>query len=390
MKPVRVALIGAGFVADAHIKGYWGHKDAQVVAVCDTRAEFAKARAREFGAQRAYARLDDVLADEEINAVDIMTPSDLHAPMAVQAANAGRHVLCEKPCCVSLSEGKAMAEAARRNRVAMAIGESYVFTTPHRKARELIADGAIGAPMLIRQRFGDWAPRRRPSRPQAPEPEPKERWRDDPRRSGGGKFPWLFDHAVHFFATARLFALDAPIESVLACSAAYGAAPPHAPAGQHEDVPLLLWTFEGGAAHGVFTRAERLTHGFDPMPGFHTAVHGAEGMIEVLGESAGGLYWDGKPCHLLLHRRGKPPEPMRFDEEGPDRVWNSEVSYYDGAHIQQVRDFIEAIVAGRPPRYGPEQGAMDVRCVLATILSIRQGQPIRLADVPDDFTAFGD
>jgi len=197
---------------------------------------------------------------------------------------------------------------------------------------------------------------------------------------------------------------DAPIEGVMAYGAEYEALPPPpgapprpgAHAGRYKDVPLVTWTFEGGDRHGVFTRAEPLTRGFDARPGFHTTIHGDKGMIEVMGESASGLRWEGEPCELLLRRREGAPEAMRIDDEhgagdevGADRVWDSKVSYYGGAHIRQVHDFIDAIVEGRPARHGPDLGTADVACALAAILSIREGRPIRLSEVPEDFTAFG-
>ncbi|MCX7012204.1 MAG: Gfo/Idh/MocA family oxidoreductase [Candidatus Sumerlaeota bacterium] len=392
MKPVRVALIGVGFVSSAHARGWRTHKDAEIVAVCDKRIEYARMRRFDFGARKAYATLDEVLADDEVNALDILTPPARHAPMAIRAAEAGRHVLVEKPVCLSAAEGEAMADAARRKGVVVAAAETYVFLTSHRKARSLIEDGAIGRPMLVRQRFGGWPALRSPPEPPAPTGEAKEQWRNDRVRSGGGEFPDFYDHAVHFFATARYLALDAPIERVTAWSADYTPSPEAQRRGRdsrpYKEIPLAQWTYAGGAAHGVYTRAERRTHGFDPRSGLTTAIHGSEGMIEVLGEAGGGLMWDGKPAHLVLHRRGRDSEAMRFDDEGPDPFWHSEINYYGAAHARQVHDFIDSIVSGRRAFHDIEEGTMDVRCTLAAIASAREGRPMRLDELPKEYTAF--
>ena len=112
-------------------------------------------------------------------------------------------------------EGKQLEKLARSRSLQLLVGETYVFISAHRKARQLIEDGAIGSPRQIRQRHGDWLERV----PARIDTGPSDRsWRLDGRASGGGRYPWIFDHAVHFFATAEYFALEDPIEQVLPCA----------------------------------------------------------------------------------------------------------------------------------------------------------------------------
>ncbi len=99
---VKVGLVGLGMVCDSHLKGYATHPDAEVVAVCDLDETRAKNVAREFGVPKIYTSYDEMLRDDDINTIDITTPTALHAPMAKAAAKARKNILCEKPFCLTL------------------------------------------------------------------------------------------------------------------------------------------------------------------------------------------------------------------------------------------------------------------------------------------------
>jgi hypothetical protein len=78
---------------------------------------------------------------------------------------------------------------------------------------------------------------------------------------------------------------------------------------------------------------------------------------------------------------------MRF-EEGGDRVWDSEISYYDRAHANQVTHFVDCITSGKMPRYGGLDGTREVKETLAVIRSAMEGRPVRVNDIEDEFTAY--
>lgn len=116
---IQVAIIGGGGIANYHIKGYQ-KAGAEVVAVCDTSAAAAKATAAKFNIPRTYESVDALLSGEKgLNAVSICVPNKFHAPIAVAAAKAGRHVFCEKPPAMTAAEAKEMAEAAKAGKVHM-------------------------------------------------------------------------------------------------------------------------------------------------------------------------------------------------------------------------------------------------------------------------------
>ena len=250
--------------------------------------------------------------------------------------------------------------------------------------------GAIGRPLQIRQRHGAWLARANPRIDTGPA---DRGWRIDGEKSGGGDFPWIFDHAVHFFAAAEYFMLDQPIVEVYAMAATdlprarqRGAA--HDPYATVEvDIPLITWRYETPAAQGVWMRAERLNGKYDYRRGFSTTIVGETGMIEVLGEGGHNLLWAGAQQHLVLHQAGREPLCWRFDEGGDD-VWLSDIAYYSRGHIRQVHHLIDSILADTSPRYTGEDGVHAVRCTLAAIRSAQTGRPVRVADIAPEFTAY--
>ena len=156
---VKVGLVGLGLVCESHIKAYLANPNAEVVAVCDLDGARAEAIARKHGIEKVYTSYEEMLKDPGINTVDITTPTVLHVPMSIAAVKSGRNVLCEKPFCMTLEEGLAASEEARKKGVTLMVGKSYIFMTSIMKARALIDAGEIGKPSQIRERFGAWVER---------------------------------------------------------------------------------------------------------------------------------------------------------------------------------------------------------------------------------------
>jgi predicted dehydrogenase len=148
------------------------------------------------------------------------------------------------------------------------------------------------------------------------------------------------------------------------------------------DIPIMTWTYDDPACQGVWMRAEALNGKYDPMYGFSVSVIGDKGMIDVLGEGGSGLTWGGQPTHLVLHRKDGATQTFRFDEGGDD-IWQSEVSYYSRAHLNQICAFVDALIAGKTPRYTGLDGRRDVQTTMAAITSAKEGVPVRVAEVTD-------
>jgi len=114
---------------------------------------------------------------------------------------------------------------------------------------------------------------------------------------------------------------------------------------------------------------------------------GTRGTIRVFGEGGGSAPGFPQVAPVTLFANGK--ETYFDPEEGQDRSWASNNSYYDRAHGNALRNFACTVLDGMPPRYKPEDGLADLTATLATIKSAVDGTPIALADVPDDWTAYG-
>ena len=141
------------------------------------------AKAAPFGVP-AYAQLEDALGESKCEAVYVGTPVFLHAPQTIAALRSGRHVLCEKPMAMNFSEARAMAEHARAARRLLGIAYYRRFYPKVQRARELLAQGAIGQPVLGWATCHSWLP---------PNLETRS-WLTDPARAGGGP---LYDVASH-------------------------------------------------------------------------------------------------------------------------------------------------------------------------------------------------
>lgn len=174
--PLPVALIGAGGMGRGHLGLLARRDDVRVAWVCDVdaaRREAARKLVADAGREppRATANLREVLADAAVRAVWIATPDHWHAPAAILAANAGRHVYVEKPACHALREGRLMVEAARRNRVVMQVGTQSRSTATIRAAIDRLRAGAIGEVLVAKA----WNSQLRRSigheQPSAPPPE---------------------------------------------------------------------------------------------------------------------------------------------------------------------------------------------------------------------------
>ena len=148
---IRVALIGCGGISQAHARGYLQSPDLfEVVACCDERKELAEERAQQLGATVVATDYCQVLARDDVDAVDICLPHHLHAEVAIAAAEAGKHVLVEKPIANTLDDADAMIAAAREAGVILMVAHNERYMPVYRKAKELVEQGILGRLFLAR------------------------------------------------------------------------------------------------------------------------------------------------------------------------------------------------------------------------------------------------
>jgi predicted dehydrogenase len=181
---IKVGLIGGGGIADDHIRGYRRHADRiAVTAVADTAPRTLARRADELGAT-PYADYATMIAEADLDAVDICLPHHLHQDAIVRAAAAGRHILCEKPQFQSAAEAAQVRAAVSSAGVTLMSAHNQLFLPPIAKARQLLDDGVLGTVYEVRTTdsfFNDFDPS-------------TMGWRASASTSGGGE---LIDTGYH-------------------------------------------------------------------------------------------------------------------------------------------------------------------------------------------------
>ncbi|MFB4213002.1 Gfo/Idh/MocA family protein [Shouchella sp. JSM 1781072] len=155
MSKVKVAVVGCGSIAiHRHVPEYAANPNVELVAFCDLNQEVAQQMADRYGVTNVYTSHKDLLAEVDVDAVSVCTQNVDHASVSIDAANAGCHVLCEKPMATSLEEARAMIEAATNNGVKLMIGHNQRLMPPHIKAKEILSSGKIGKPLTFKTTFG--------------------------------------------------------------------------------------------------------------------------------------------------------------------------------------------------------------------------------------------
>lgn len=147
MKRVSVAVIGCGFIAEtAHIPNLHTNPKSRLVALCDVNKERLNAIGAKFNVERLFVDFNDVVRNEEVDAILVCTPITSHAEIAKAAVDAGKHVFVEKPLAANYLQGKAVVEAAEKSGVKLMVGYQMRFLPNHRKVKGIMRKGEIGEP----------------------------------------------------------------------------------------------------------------------------------------------------------------------------------------------------------------------------------------------------
>lgn len=314
-----IAIVGCGQIARAHAAAIAELRRAALVACCDVEEERARRLAEVTSTPTWYTSLEDVLADDRVDAVALCLPHNLHCEAAVAAAKAGKHILCEKPMAVSLAEADRMIRAARRAQVTLMIGQVLRFRQTYRRAREIILSGRIGEPRhVIRRRTGL-------------SKEPPRSWAASPEVTGG----WLL----------------------------YGY-------GSHE-VDAILW-LNDTTAREVYAQARRVNPAWNDYDEIAIQMSLADGSMATMSHSLNAhvSWWD----EIVIGTEGslyiEPRKLVLAEETIPV---TEEPSY---GMLRQYREFVSAVLEGREP----EASGRDVRRTMAALeaakLSIESGQPV--------------
>jgi predicted dehydrogenase len=147
---MRVGLIGTGFGAKVHLPGWRSVDGVEVVAVCSSDGARAQRVADRFGIARAYDDPQALIADPDVELVDVCTHADTHHDLALASLEAGRHLLCEKPLALDAAQtGELVAAAAARPELVAAVCFEHRYQPARRLLRDLVADGRVGTPRMV-------------------------------------------------------------------------------------------------------------------------------------------------------------------------------------------------------------------------------------------------
>jgi predicted dehydrogenase len=373
MTSMRVAMIGYGFMGAAHSQGWRVAPrffdlpaTPEMTLLVGRNGGAVASAAEKWGWAETATDWREAIARDDIDVIDIVTPGDSHAEIAIAALEAGKHVLCEKPLANSVAEAEQMAAAADRaaeRGVYAMVGFTYRRVPAATFARDLVAGGAIGDVRAVRAEYlQDWL---------VDETAPLA-WRLQKEHAGSGALGDIGAHAIdltQFITGQRLTAVAGTIETVVAerpllaeASGLSGTAGAGFGAVTVDDVALFNGRFEGGAL-GAFV-ASRMSTG--RKNALRIEVSGSRGAIAFDLEDMNALqYYDGTaPADRRGFTKILVTEPVHPYVD----VWwpAGHMLGYEHGFSHQAKDFVEAIAAGAQPTPSFADG-LQVQRVLGAV-----------------------
>ncbi len=319
MDRVRIGVVGTGNIAPLNVAGYLQHPQCEVHAVCDTREGKARDAAAAWNAPKVYTDLDALLADDDIDAVEVLTPTMLHKEHVLAAISAGKHVSVQKPIANTVADGRAMVAAAVDAGVLLRVAECNVFYPPLLKAKELIASGAIGAPTMCRIKTVVGTTDTEFQRGLDPSGYV---WRFNDQSPGGH----LFDDMVHKYTTA-LWLFDQDITSVQAIVR-------QAPA-FFEAPTAAIWEYERRSLLGMMEVT------YAPRMFLRSRYYGADEFFEIQGTD--GFIWVTRATGEMLDLA----PVIVYHPDGSQTHYSSIDANWLTGFIDGSKHFVDAILEGR-------------------------------------------
>lgn len=219
-------MVGSQFISTIHAESLKQCADAELMAVASPTEGNARAFAKKRDIPQHFTDYRKMLEMDELDLIVIGAPNKLHSRIAIDAASAGKHVVCEKPLCMNLTEADQMIEACRKAGVKLMYAEELCFAPKYVKLKQLLDSGALGKPVLIKQSEKHDGP------------HAQHFW--DVERSGGGVTMDMGCHAIEFF---RWIMGRPKIKSVYAQMGTYV----HTDKTKGDDNSILILEFENGA-----------------------------------------------------------------------------------------------------------------------------------------------
>jgi predicted dehydrogenase len=325
---LTVGIIGAGGIGRVHAEAYQRQRECRVGVVADVDPARGTALANDVGAHYV-GEIAALLASDELQAVSICLPHALHADAAVRAAQAGKHVLCEKPIATTLADADRMIAACAKADVSLMIGFTHRFYPEHRRARQLLQEGAIGRPLFANDVI--WSGR---------DDDTSLQWRGSVAFNGGGIF---MDNGIHSADRLRWW-LESEVDWVTA-----RVGPGRRLVEGEEHGTALL-----GFANGITATLQQALGTPRSSSCCYAEFVGTEGVIRV-------DTWQG----LRISRRGAAWEPVTVPPEWP-RGFDAEIG-----------EFVAAIRENRRPAVTGEDGRAALAIIQAIYRAAESASPVK-------------
>ena len=326
---IEIGIIGAGGIGQVHAEAYGRQADCRIVAVADV--DSARGRRLADAVNATYCPdVGALLARSDVAAVSICLPHALHAEVTTAAANAGKHVLCEKPIATSLVDADRMIESCRQAGVVLMIGHTHRFYPEHVRARQLLREGAIGQLLFVNDVI--WAGR---------DGDESLQWRGRVALNGGGIF---MDNGIHAADRLRWW-IDGDVDTVYArVGRGRGLIE-----GEEQGTALLAF------ANGITATLQQAIGTPRAAGCCYVEFVGTEGVLRV-------DTWKG----LRISTRGKPWEDVVVPKE------------WLGGFDAEIAEFLAAVRDRRPPAVTGADGRAALEIIQAIYRSAEHGVPVRL------------
>jgi UDP-N-acetylglucosamine 3-dehydrogenase len=332
---VNVGIIGRGFMAQMHLDALKQIENVNIVAISSRDEEKGRELAGKYNCD-FHNSVDSMLARHDIDVIDICTPTHLHEEFAVRAANAGKHILCEKPFTLSIESADRIIQAAQKANVKLMVAQVLRFWPEYVKIKEMYDNGELGNIRTVYAnrlaQFPSWSD-----------------WFKDPSKSGGA----LFD--LHLHDIDYLRHLLGPVENVYAVGT-------QSDTGCWDHVITSL-TFKSGCKACV-EGANIMSDGFPFSMSLRAS--GSESTIDFRFAAGHNLEnMESSQSHLMHYNNGETPTPVKVKVKDP--------------YLEELEYFIECIVNDRQPEVvTPEESKEVISLIAAIKKSLETGEVQKL------------
>ena len=323
MARVGWGIIGCGDIANKAVAPAVNEDpNSTLVAFASSSQERAEDFTSRHGARRAYSDINAFLADPDIDVVYAASRVYEHLPQTIAAAAVGKHVLCEKPMALTGAECQEMIDACHEGGVNLAVAYYRRYYPNNRKIKELIDNGAIGTPVLVRMVLtGNYDPT----------PDDPKIWRVDPAKSAGGPIADVGSHRLD-----------------LLC---YWFGEPAAVAARNE---TLVHSYPADDSDVLLIKMES---GVQVTASFHWSIGVGYDTIEIFG-TEGAIF-------------STPTDGPQLTLKTAAGTEEFSLPHAENRHLPLIQDFSERVLAGKPPLYSGEDGAKTTRIIETSFAASR-------------------